>query len=97
MSGKPNSTEVEALRLNLRRMREIADSNARSHQIVAAQKASIEKLNEEYTDLAKKSLALLTGMDVSDSQRGNYGWEARQLWFLQELTELSELHGNSKS
>lgn len=86
MSGKPNSTEITALLLNMQRINALGDSIAqRSRVILDAEKAQ-EKEMEERGDLLKKSKALIDGMDVRSE--GNYGFDERYHWFLRFLLEL---------
>lgn len=91
MSGKPNSTEITALLLNIQRINALGESIGQRSAIINAEYEKRKAELEERAELLNKSKALIDGMDVR--AEGNYGFEGRYHWFLGELVEQAERAG----
>lgn len=91
MSGKPNSVEISALLLNIKRVNELGDSIVRRAEVIALEKAAMEAEQEERRQFLNKSKELIDGMDVRSD--GNYGFTGRYHWFLLELVRQADQYG----
>lgn len=88
MSGKPNSTEITALLMNIQRINGLRDSIKRRVSLIESENKAVESERDEVNQLLKKCDALISGMDVRTD--GNYGFEGRYHWFLLELVSQAE-------
>lgn len=98
MSGKPWPDGVtQAMALIQRKAALEAEASKLRPQV-----ARLEKVEEEWATAAEALQKLLTSMDISADQKGNWGWEGRFAWFLEEMVRQarapqSEIAGDAPS
>ncbi len=85
MSGKPNPNQIGELRQAAALVREQDIEAARLQAVIAESQKKLEAVKESRGRNAEQVVKLLTVMDCASS--GNFGWEARIVWLMAELTE----------
>jgi hypothetical protein len=92
MSRAPSKEGVSEVAEILKRMNELSPKIAEGRK--ALQQLKLDE--NEFEELARKIPEKLHEMDVAAS--GNFGWEGRTTWFLQELVnQLSTKNANDNS
>jgi hypothetical protein len=79
MSSLPSKDGVANLRVLLRRQRHILMELDKAKK----EAAKVESLQEEASSAHREIIKVIEGMDCASS--GNYGWESRVIWILDEL------------
>lgn len=81
MSGKPYPEGVTKARALL----EEIDAIEREATLLQPFVERSTIIRTRYAEAKKELRAFLNTMDVSDDQKGNYGWSGRFAWFCEEM------------
>ncbi len=79
MSSKPNTPDIQQLRLELAEFKRVGDELNECKRAAAR----IDNLQDLLNEKQQKIIKLLDGMDVKSD--GNMGWQSRITWFLLEF------------